>query len=119
VFGLVLLGSVALVIGREDVMRGPIEARMERRIGLILRIGVSLAASIIPWAGFSSWQVTAGIRPTIGPFPRRSAEPWPSREAAHPNGRALIQLGVLLLVATLVARVVFSRPIQRGRQAPA
>ncbi len=91
---------------------GRVEGRMERRIGVILRTGVSLAASLILLGGLLFLAHHGG-----DPAGHRTfrGEPGPLRgilavahDAAHPSARTLIQLGVLLLVATPVARVVFS-----------
>ncbi len=93
-------------------MPGPTEARMERRIGLILRAGVSLAASLILLGGLQFLVHHGGDAADHRTF---RGEPSPMRgmiaivrDTVHPSGRALIQLGVLLLVATPVARVAFS-----------
>jgi uncharacterized membrane protein len=93
-------------------MRGPTQARMERRIGMILRTGVSLAAAIILLGGLQFLARHGGDPADHRTFRSEPGEPRGIlaivRDTLHPSGRALIQLGVLLLVATPVARVVFS-----------
>ncbi len=93
-------------------MHGPTEARMERRIGLILRTGVSLAASIILLGGLQylarHGEEPADHRTFHGEPVQMRGVLAIGRDLVHPSGRALIHLGVLLLVATPVARVVFS-----------
>ncbi len=92
-------------------MRGPTEARMEQLIGAILRTGVSVAATLILLGGLQ-FLVRHGSDPADQAFRDVPSKLRPlaaiARDAAHPGGRALIQLGLVVLVATPVARVAFS-----------
>src|SRR5262245_59565298 len=80
---------------------------MELLISAVLRIGVLISLAIVATGGFiylirhhADPLSYAVFRPqTGGPF----ADFWTS--ALHFDGRALIQLGLLVLVATPVARV--------------
>ena len=88
------------------------DERVERIIGTLLRVGVMLAAGVVTaGAALYLWRhggehpdyrtfhgVPAELR-TLGPILRGV---WTGR------GRALVQLGLILLIATPVARVAFS-----------
>lgn len=92
--------------------RGWNDDRIEQIVGTLLRVGVILAAVVV-FAGAGFFLVRHGAQmPHYGIF---RGEPSDLRHvggiiAATFSGeaRALIQLGLLLLVATPVARVVFS-----------
>ena len=89
------------------------DRRMEMIIGILLRLGVTLAGAVVFFGA-------------IVYLIRNGAAPLPDYKAFHGEtlqlstvegilagvrqfrGRAIIQLGVLLLIATPVARVVFS-----------
>ena len=88
------------------------DKRIDMLMGLLLRTGVSLAATIVLVGGVvflarhrvpvTNYRVFQGepaeLRTLRGIF----------REAFVWHGRGLIQLGLLLLIATPVARVAFS-----------
>jgi uncharacterized membrane protein len=88
------------------------DRRLEITIGNLLRAGVLLAAAVVllgagfylarfhaAKADFRTFSVeTANLRSIQGIV----------RSAAHFDSRALIQLGLLLLIATPVARVAFA-----------
>ena len=88
------------------------DQRIERIVGLLLRTGVLVAATVV-FAGAVVFLARHGTeRPLYGVF---RGEPSELRDvrgivaaAVAGGGRAIIQLGLLLLVATPVARVVFS-----------
>jgi uncharacterized membrane protein len=88
------------------------DARIEEIVGILLRAGVVVAAAVVA-AGAVVFLIRHGTqRPQYGIF---HGEPTELRSvggivagALSGRGRGLIQLGLLLLVATPVARVVFS-----------
>jgi uncharacterized membrane protein len=85
---------------------------IDRRIGLLLRTGMLLSAGVILVGGVL-FLVRHGS--TVPDYHVFHGEPWELRTlpgifsgVAHGHARAIIQLGLLLLIATPVARVVFS-----------
>src|SRR5262245_52778221 len=97
-------------------MTGPDPAwtdeRVEQRLGNLLRAGVLLAAGVVALGG-AVYLVRHGAEPADLHSFRGEPEGLRSREgvvrgALAGRGRSLIQLGVLLLIATPVARVAFS-----------
>jgi uncharacterized membrane protein len=88
------------------------DERVDRALGNLLRSGVLLATAIV-MAGAVVYLARHGLEtPAYGVF-RGEPEDLCSvagivRAAARGSGRGLIQLGLLVLVATPVARVVFS-----------
>ncbi len=88
------------------------DQRMERFIGGLLRVGVLLSAALVLAGAVVHLAGHAGDRPDLHVF---RGEPLALREiggilrgALAVEGRGLIQLGLLVLVATPVARVGFS-----------
>ena len=88
------------------------DEQIDRALGNLLRSGVLLATAVIV-GGAAIYLYRHGLEtPNWGVF-RGEPEDLRSvagivRAAAHGSGRGLVQLGLLLLVATPVARVVFS-----------
>jgi uncharacterized membrane protein len=88
------------------------DERIDRALGNLLRLGV-LSATAIVVAGAAVYLARHGLdTPNYGVF-RGEPEDLRSvagivRTAARGSGRGLVQLGLLALVATPVARVVFS-----------
>jgi uncharacterized membrane protein len=89
-----------------------VERRMDALMGRLLQTGVTLAAALVLTGG-----ILYLVRPAAPTTDYRhfSGEPEAYRtlrgigaEALALNGRGLIQLGLLVLIATPVARVVFS-----------
>jgi len=88
------------------------EQRVENAIGLLLRAGVLLAALIVICGGaLYLGHHGAGVPE----YQRFHGEPSPLRrvsgvfaELAHGSGRGVIQLGLLVLIATPVLRVAFA-----------
>jgi uncharacterized membrane protein len=88
------------------------ELRLERQLGMLLRAGV-LAAAVLVLIGAALLLARHGDEPVS--FAHFSGEP---RTLRHPraiavdalggSGRGLIQLGLLWLIATPVARVAFA-----------
>jgi uncharacterized membrane protein len=69
---------------------------LEHRIAWLLRAGMALAAIVI--CGGAAWYLIA-----------HGAEPYREHQSAgFPEGRGLMQLGILILVVTPIARVAFS-----------
>jgi uncharacterized membrane protein len=89
------------------------DRRMEAIIGILLRLGVSVAGSVVFFGA-----IVYLIRNGMAPLPDYKTFHGESAQlrtvegilvgVRHFHGRAIIQLGVLLLIATPVARVVFS-----------
>ena len=88
------------------------DQRIEAIVGQLLRAGVTLSASVV-FVGGCIYLVRHGGQPVnYGVF---RGEPAALRSisgtvrfAAGMHGRGIIQLGLLLLIATPVARVAFS-----------
>lgn len=88
------------------------DQRVEQIVGNLLRAGVIIAAVVV-LAGGIVYLFRHGLEePDYHVF---KGEPGNLRspagvvnEALEPRGRGLIQLGLLLLIATPVARVIFS-----------
>jgi uncharacterized membrane protein len=85
---------------------------IEEIVGTLLRVGVSLSASVVA-IGAAMCLARHGREPANyrvfhgEPSDLRSLSGI-VREAFHLRGRGIIQLGLLLLIATPVARVAFS-----------
>lgn len=81
-------------------------------MGRVLQIGVAVAALIVFTGGVVYLIHDGGERPDYGNF--HDVVPWLKTASAtiqaalDGHGRALIQLGVLLMIATPVIRVVFA-----------
>ena len=81
-------------------------------MGTLLRIGVGLAAAIVLVAGIRLLAVHGGVAPEYGVF-RGEPEALRSvsqilRGALNGDARSQSQAGILLLIATPIARVVFA-----------
>ena len=88
------------------------DKRMEILIGIVLRYGVLLSALIVAF-GAAIYLVRHGQYPTDYRVFRSEPSNLRSvgkivRDAFALQGRGIIQLGLLLLIATPVARVAFS-----------
>ena len=89
------------------------DRRMEMIIGILLRLGVMVAGSVVLFGA-----IVYLIRNGTAPLPDYKTFHGESMQLSTVEGilagvrqfrgRAIIQLGVLLLIATPVARVVFS-----------
>ncbi len=81
-------------------------------MGTLLRIGVSLSAAIVLLGGVLYLVRYGGMAPQYGTFAAEPVRLTTLRgiveSAWSLSGRGLIQLGLLLLIATPVARVVFA-----------
>ena len=86
--------------------------RVDELLGKLLRFGVLLAASIVALGGVIYLAKYGGSTPAYATFEGEPADlRSPAgivRAAAALRGRGLIQLGLLVLIATPVARVAFS-----------
>ena len=85
---------------------------LEKIIGQLLRYGV-LISSLVVLAGGIVYLIRHGRQfPQYGKFmgePDKMREPVPMWKAIiHGEGRPLIQFGLLLLIATPIARIIFS-----------
>lgn len=92
---------------------GPTDERVEQVLGNLLRIGVIVSALVVAWGGLL-FLIDDGRQPTprfqeFQPQPEVLRNPLAiSRKAMALDPRGLIMLGLLLLIATPVARVLFS-----------
>jgi uncharacterized membrane protein len=88
------------------------DQKMEVAIGQLLRIGVFLAATFVLIGGLLYLNRHRGPRPDYSTFHSVAAELRSPqsiiRHVATGDGNAIIQLGLLLLIATPVARVAFA-----------
>ena len=85
---------------------------LEKIIGQLLRYGV-LISSLVVLAGGIVYLIRHGRQlPPFGKFtgePEKMREPVPMWKAIiRGEGRPLIQLGLLMLIATPIARIIFS-----------
>ncbi|HEU4564316.1 MAG TPA: DUF1634 domain-containing protein [Gemmatimonadaceae bacterium] len=88
------------------------DERMEEIMGRLLRMGVIIAALIVATGGALYLAKYGHLAPAFGTF-RGEPEDLKHargilRAALDGRGRGLIQLGLLVLIATPVARVAFS-----------
>jgi uncharacterized membrane protein len=85
---------------------------MDQIMGVLLRAGVLLAASLVLIGGITFLvrhpQPATNYRVFQGEPQEFRTIPRILREALQFHGRGLIQLGLLVLIATPVARVIFS-----------
>lgn len=88
------------------------DERFDAVLAFVLRFGVLMSASVIAVGGAVFLARHGMERPTYSAF---RGEPGALRtidgivaEALHLSGRGLIQLGLLVLIATPIARVIFS-----------
>jgi uncharacterized membrane protein len=87
------------------------DERIDRIIGNLLRIGVLLATGFVAVAGVAYLFHHGGEPADYHHFqrdPEYASLSGIFRAAVVPRWRAVIQIGLLLLIATPVARVVFS-----------
>jgi uncharacterized membrane protein len=92
--------------------RGWTEHEVELLLGRLLQVGVAVSAAVVLAGGAVYLVRHGGARPHYGRFVGEPAElrsvTGILHAAAAVQGRAIIQLGLLLLIATPVARVAFS-----------
>ncbi|MEW6442530.1 MAG: DUF1634 domain-containing protein [bacterium] len=88
------------------------DEQIERILGSLLRSGVILAALVVLAGGFLFLVRHGDEEPHYAVFLGEPAElnhvPGIARQALTGKARGVIQLGLLLLIATPVARVAFS-----------
>jgi len=88
------------------------DQRIDQIMAILLRTGVFLAASLVLTGGVTFLvrhpQPATNYRVFQGEPEEFRTIPGILREAAKFHGRGLIQLGLLILIATPVARVIFS-----------
>jgi uncharacterized membrane protein len=92
-------------------MRAITDKQMEISIGRMLRVGVTISASIVFLGGLLYLRRPWGAAPDYSHF---VAEPeslpgimGALQGATHLNAESIIQLGILLLIATPITRVIF------------
>ena len=88
------------------------DQKMEISIGQLLRTGVLIAATVVFIGGLMYLNQTRGPRPNYSTFHGEAPELRSPTEIVQNlsihNSQAIIQLGLLLLIATPVARVAFA-----------
>jgi uncharacterized membrane protein len=88
------------------------DRRMQVILGNLLRAGVLLSAAIVLWGGcvylYRHAHEPANYRVFQGEPSEFRTIPGVIRSVLNYRGRGLIQLGLLLLIATPIARVAFS-----------
>ncbi|HTB97856.1 MAG TPA: DUF1634 domain-containing protein [Terracidiphilus sp.] len=88
------------------------DKRLESIIGTLLRVGVLLAASIVFVGGFAylvqNHDSLVSYRVFMPSLPQARTLAGIVRSAARFNSEGLIQFGLLLLIATPVARVALA-----------
>jgi uncharacterized membrane protein len=85
--------------------------QLEQAMGRMLQVGVTVAAVVVLLGGLLFLAQTGGLRPDYSHF-----QPSSSRQltiaaifdkAMHLNPSGVVELGMLLLIATPIGRVVF------------
>ena len=93
-------------------LRAEQDARMEQVMGRLLQVGVLLAASVVLAGGVLYLRAHAGERVSYRVFTARPIQLRHPATLVHGvstgDAVALIDLGILLLVATPVCRVIFA-----------
>ena len=93
-------------------MTGWNDERVERVIGILLRAGVLLSAAVVFAGGVFYLARNGGERAAFQTFhslpPSYRGVSGIAQSAARLDSAAIIQFGLLLLIATPVARVAFS-----------
>src|SRR5215475_4881281 len=89
------------------------DQKLEIAIGRMLQIGVLLAATVVFIGGVLYLRQETAPRPDYSHFTGGVAERFRSpveivTNAFHGRARSIIQLGLLLLIATPIARVVLA-----------
>ena len=89
------------------------DQKLEAAIGRMLQIGVMLAAAVVFLGGILYLRQVTGPGPDYSHFGTGVAERFRSPAeivsyAFHGRARDIIQLGLLILIATPIARVVFA-----------
>ena len=88
------------------------DQKMEAAMGSLLRWGVVLSAGLVAIGGILYLFQFGGLPPHHQVFRGEPADlrsvPGIARDALHGGSRGIIQFGLLLLIATPVARVVFA-----------
>src|SRR5450755_4106498 len=104
--------SDGLAIEQASPAGGFNDSRMETIMGQLLRVGVVFASTVVLAGGFFYLQDHAGKRADYRTFVAHPLSLRHPQELAAGIGRgsadAIIELGILLLIATPIARVVFA-----------
>ena len=99
-------------MSREERAELRTDQRMDEIMGIVLRTGVILAAVIVLAGGIGYLSRHARQAPAYHVFRGETSElrsvSGIVHEAATLQGRGLVQLGLLVLIATPIARVMFS-----------
>jgi uncharacterized membrane protein len=88
------------------------DQQMDKIIGTLLRVGVLAAAAVVlaggVWLFAGSGHATPAYKQFQGEPPELRSAGRVAAGILHPRPEILIQFGLLILIATPVARVVFS-----------
>ena len=88
------------------------DQKIENIIGILLRVGVSVSAALVFGAGIAYLWQSHAVRVSYQQFHGETAALTSVRgvirDAASLDPLALMQLGLLILIATPVARVLFA-----------
>ena len=97
---------------RRDEPTATQDQKLEMAIGMMLRVGVSIAAAVILLGGVLYLRHPGGPAPDYTHFHAAPAEALSIRGTlagvARGSDLSIIQLGILLLIATPIVRVVFA-----------
>ena len=95
-----------------DSQRGWTDTKVEQFVGNLLRAGVLLAAAVVAAGGIAYLMRHGGEQPSLRVFRGEPADLTSPvgivKDVWEGRARNLIQMGLLLLIATPVARVIFS-----------
>lgn len=88
------------------------DQKIETIVGNLLRVGVSISAVVVAFGGLLFLMRHGAAHPNYHTFQGEPKELRGLRGIAHAaftlQGRGMVQLGLLLLIATPVVRVIFS-----------
>lgn len=99
-------------IGDNHALEMPDDVAMDQKIGILLRVGMYTASAVILAGGILYLGKHGGDRLDYSTFrmlPQNLRSPLAiCATAFHGDPEAIMQLGMMLLIATPVARVIFS-----------
>jgi uncharacterized membrane protein len=84
------------------------DAQMEMVMGLLLRLGVLLAATVVITGGVMYLADHSGARADYAKFVAKPIAVRHPAELVRPDATAVLDLGILLLIATPICRVAFA-----------
>jgi uncharacterized membrane protein len=94
------------------MIHGPSEERVQQVIGMLLRLGVMIAAGVVAAGGMCYLVESGAARPEYHEFHGLAEDlrtvPGVWQGVLDFRCASIIQLGILMLIATPIARVAFS-----------